>query len=105
MLQSWFITSWFDYPIPSSVSLAVMGLGRVAYLTGKEIKSVEYRQPFQSDFYNISVMMYNGLFHIYTSVEFISWNLLPVNSVQVRGAHEQDCYLGTCSPLSTQLLP
>jgi uncharacterized protein YyaL (SSP411 family) len=97
--------SWFDHPIPSSVSLAVMGLGRVAYLTGKEIKSVEYRQPFQSDFYNIAVMMYNGLFHIYTSIEFITWNLLPVNSVQVRGAHEQDCYMGTCSPLGKQLLP
>jgi len=88
--------SWLDHPIPSSVSLAMMGLAQTALLKGKELKSIEYRQPFQSDFYNLTAMMHNGLFHIYTSQKFIEWNQLPVNSIQVRGEHEQDCYMGTC---------
>jgi len=91
----------FDHPVPSSVSLAEMGLSRVAYLTGKEIKAKLYRQPFQSDFYNISVMLNNGLFHIIESGKFISWDLLPVNSIQVFGEHETDCFMGTCRPLNS----
>ncbi len=92
--------SWFDHPVPSSVSLAEMGLIRAAILTGKEYSSKQYREPFQSDFYNLSAMISNGLFHIYTSADHLGWNHLPANSIQVRGVHEQDCYLGVCQPLT-----
>lgn len=92
--------SWFDHPVPSSVSLAELGLTRVALLTGKEICSKEYRQPFQSDFYNLTVMVNNGQFHIFTSRKFIPWSLLPANAIQLRREHETDCYMGTCRPLS-----
>ncbi len=91
--------SWFDQPIPSSVSLATMGLARAALLTGKEIMPLEYRHPFQSDFYNLAAMIHNGSFHIYTSKKILAWDLLPGNSIQLPGEHEQDCYMGTCSPL------
>jgi uncharacterized protein YyaL (SSP411 family) len=91
--------SWFDHPVPSSSSLAEMGLTRAAILNGKEVSFREYLQPFQSDFYNIIAMMNNGLFHNYTTRRFIPWNKLPVNSIQSRGEHETDCFLGACRPL------
>jgi len=97
--------AWFDHPIPSSVSLAEMGLTRVALLTGKEVPLKHYRQPFESDFYNLVSMVNNGLFHIFTSRTFIPWSLLPVNSIQVRGENETDCYMRTCRVFNSQLLP
>jgi len=95
--------SWLDHPIPSSVSMAEMGLTRVALLRGKETDVKQYREPFQSDFYNITAMMTNGLFHVYTSEKFIPWNLLPANSLQIRGKHQQDCFGGTCRPLDLNI--
>lgn len=92
--------SWFDHPAPSSISLAETGLIRASILTGKQIKSIEYREPFQSDFFNIAAMMSNGLFHIITSQNFIPWNKLQANSIQLRDGNESDCYKGTCSILN-----
>jgi uncharacterized protein YyaL (SSP411 family) len=95
--------SWLDHPVPSSVSLAEMGLTRAALLSGEETEVKKFREPFQSDFYNITAMMSNGLFHIYTSEKFIPWKQLPPNSIQRRGKHEQDCYMGTCRPLDLNI--
>jgi uncharacterized protein YyaL (SSP411 family) len=89
--------SWFDHPVPSGISMAEFGLARVALICGKELHSMEYMQPFQSDFYNLTSMIGNGLFHIITSPEPIPWNKLPANSIRVRGKILQDCYRGTCS--------
>ena len=91
--------SWSDHPIPSSISLAEMGLTRAALLTGKEVCSKEYREPFNSDFYNIVAMMNNGLFHLFESLEILPWRNLPVNSIRIKGKNETDCFMGTCSPL------
>jgi hypothetical protein len=91
--------SWFDHPIPSSVSLAEMGLTRAALLNGNEIQKKPYREPFRADFYNISTMLSNGLFHIITSKNQIPWGFLKPNSIQVRGETESDCFNGTCSVL------
>jgi uncharacterized protein YyaL (SSP411 family) len=96
--------SWLDHPVPSSVSLAELGLARVALLTGKELLLKEYREPFKSDFYNITVMMNNGLFHLFESKKILSWNILPVNSIRIIGDHETDCFRGTCRPLEKQFL-
>jgi uncharacterized protein YyaL (SSP411 family) len=92
-------TSCFDHPVPSSVSLAEMGLTRAAILSSEDTKSVDYRRPFQSDFYNINALLSNGLFHVFTSVRLIPWDSIPVNSVQLRGDVESDCYMGTCKML------
>ena len=92
--------SWFDHPVPSSISLAEMGLARAAVLTGEEIINADYRRPFQSDFYNIYVLMSKGLFHIITSDSQLPWNLLPVNSLKKSGTPETDCYMGSCKTLS-----
>ena len=91
--------SWSDHPIPSSISLAEMGLTRAALLTGKEVCSKEYREPFNSDFYNVVAMMNNGLFHLFESLEILPWRNLPVNSIRMKGKNETDCFMGTCSPL------
>jgi hypothetical protein len=88
--------SWFDHPIPSSISLAEMGLARVALLTGQETKSGPYLAPHQADFFNITVLMNNGLFHLITSKSTIPWSSLPANSLQRRGEPSTDCYRGTC---------
>ncbi len=92
--QVW--ASWFDHPIPSSISLAEMGLTRCALLTGKETKSKSYLAPHQADFFNITAMMNNGLFHLITSKDAIPWSSLPANSLQRRGEPSTDCYRGTC---------
>ena len=65
--------SWFDHPVPSGVSMAEFGLTRVALLTGKNFSFRDYLQPFQSDFYNITAMISNGLFHVITSPEPVIW--------------------------------
>ena len=88
--------SWFDHPIPSSISMAEMALARVALLTGQETKSRAYLAPHQADFYNITVLMNNGLFHLITSKSTIPWSQLPANSMQRRGEPSTDCYRGTC---------
>jgi uncharacterized protein YyaL (SSP411 family) len=94
--------SWTDHPAPSSVSLAEMGLTRVKLISGEDISSKEFREPFKSDFYNITSMMSNGLFHIVESANNLSWSKLPVNTIMIRGTHETDCFMGTCRPLGNE---
>jgi hypothetical protein len=88
--------SWFDHPVPSSVSLAEFGLFRAALLKAGDLEQKDYLQPYQHDFYNIAAMISKGLFHVITSDRLFAWNELPVNSLQVRGNILQDCYMGTC---------
>jgi uncharacterized protein YyaL (SSP411 family) len=88
--------SWFDHPVPSSISLAEMGLTRVALLTGKETNSKSYRAPHQADFFNITAMMNNGLFHVINSKSAVAWSQSSPNTLQTRGKIETDCYRGTC---------
>jgi len=92
--------SWFDHPIPSSASLAEMGLTRSAFLNGKDFSTEVYRQPFHADFFNLVAMLRNGLFHLFTTKKVVSWNKLPPNSLQMRGEPEIDCYRGVCRPVT-----
>jgi hypothetical protein len=96
--------SWSDHPMPSSVSLAEMGLTRLNILTGKQVFPIKYREPFNSDFYNLNAMMNNGLFHIIETTKPVSWNLLPVNTIKVSGTGETDCFMGTCSLLGVDYI-
>ena len=91
--------SWSDHPVPSSISLSEMGRTRFALLTGKEIQFKSYRAPHQTDFFNITAMMNNGLFHVVTSKNAVPWSELPANSLQMRGEPRTDCYRGTCRML------
>jgi hypothetical protein len=73
-----------------------MGLTRAAILKGMDISPKEYRQPYHADFYNITSLICNGMFHIVTSRKAIDWPNLQVNTIQLRGEQEQDCFMGTC---------
>jgi uncharacterized protein len=96
--------SWSDHPIPSSISLAEMGLTRHNLLMGKQVLPKPYREPFISDFYNITAMMNNGLFHVIESKKPLLWNVLPVNSIRVTGENDTDCFMGTCRPLGKEFI-
>lgn len=89
--------SWFDHPVPSSISLAEMGLTRAVLLYSKETQSNSYLAPYQADFFNITVMMTNGLFHLVTSKQAVPWSDLPANTLRIMGNTEVDCYRGVCS--------
>ena len=91
--------SWFDHPVPSGAALAEMGLARAAVLLGEKLPVLQYRSPYYSDFYNIIPMMTNGEFHVVKSINALPWDKLPVNTIQLRGIPEQDCYKGRCRPL------
>ncbi len=92
--------SWFDHPVPSSVSLAALGLARAAVLNGGAPERLDYLRPHQSDFFNVAALFSQGLFHQIHSREALAWGRLPVNSIQLRGEPEADCYRGECRPLA-----
>ncbi len=92
--------SWFDHPVPSSVSLAEIALTRVALLTGGDVAPAVWRRTYQSDFYNINVLLAEDLFHLYTTREPLPWSAIPVNSLQKRGEPESVCHNKTCTPFS-----
>lgn len=89
--------SWFDHPVPSAVSLAETALTRVAMLTGADVNPAVYRRPYQSDFYNINVLMAWDLFYLYTTREPLPWGSIPVNSLQRRGEPETVCHDRVCN--------
>ncbi len=91
--------SWFDHPVPSAVSLAETALTRAALLTGADVTPAVYRRPYQSDFYNINVLMTEDLFYLYTTREPLDWLSLPVNSLQRRGEPGSVCHNKTCRQL------
>lgn len=88
--------SWFDHPVPSGASLAEMGLVRAALLGGKDVPAKPYLAPYTADFFNVTCLMANGLFHLIKSKKAIPWAQLPPNAMQIRGEPEIDCYRGTC---------
>jgi hypothetical protein len=92
--------SWFDHPVPSAVSLAVMGLARAAVLDRLPLERLELLQPLQSDFFNVAAMIGGGHFHLIHSMKPIAWGSLPANSIQVRAETESDCYMNECRPLA-----
>lgn len=92
--------SWFDHPVPSAVSLAETALTRVALLTEGDVTPAVFRRTYQSDFYNINVLLTEDLFHLYTTREPLPWSKIPVNSLQKRGEPETICHNRTCTPFS-----
>jgi uncharacterized protein YyaL (SSP411 family) len=96
--------SWFDHPVPSGMSMTWMGMTRAMLLSGGETTPMEYRQPLQADFYNVAAMISNGLFHVFTTKEFVPWNMLPANSLQKRGEPQSNCFRGVCKNYSQPVI-
>jgi uncharacterized protein len=100
------VASWIDQPVPSGVALAEMGLYRAALLCGEDAPGCRYREPFQSDFYNIAAMQRNGSFHIITSQRPVDWSSAPSNTIRAQGDHRaMDCYRGNCREVEHLLKP
>lgn len=94
----------YDHPTPSSASLAAMAKRRAEIILGKEYAVAEYKQPFQSDFYNLMAFMKH--WHIIQIPHKIDWKHLGANSMQIYGSKIQDCYQYKCVEYKdvTQLL-
>ncbi len=91
----------FDHPMPSSVSLAKYGILRADILSRKEFMPGHYKQPASYDFYNLVTFIEHGHFHIIETSEKISWNYLPINSMQRKGQKFQDCFERVCKEFAT----
>lgn len=86
----------FDHPAPSSVSLAEYGVLRADILSGKDYTPGHYKQPAGYDFYNLVTFIKDGHFHIIQSSEKVTWDQLPLNSIQRKGEKLQDCFERSC---------
>jgi len=50
----------YDQPIPSSPSLALLGLARRDLLAGNTPRQMEYGEPHEADFHNVAAMLCDG---------------------------------------------
>ncbi|MDO8662863.1 MAG: hypothetical protein Q7K98_06565 [Candidatus Omnitrophota bacterium] len=73
----------FDYPIPSSVSMAELAILRADLLRKREHAPAEFSVPLARDFFNIGVLIRNGFFHLIESPAKITFSRLPGNTIQV----------------------
>lgn len=90
--------SFYDHPTPSSVSLSELATLRSEILLGKDyLKNEDFKESLNYDFFNISILIKKGLFHIISNKQLIDWNKLPLNSIQIKGEKFSDCYKGSCS--------
>lgn len=85
-----------DQPAPSSVSLAEFALVRIGILRSVDILPDDFKEPHWNDFYNYAMLIRNGFFHVITSPRNLSWQTMPVLSVQCRGKKFRDCCRGAC---------
>jgi len=88
--------STFDNPVPSAFAMTEMALLRKKILFEEEYLPEKFKRSLQHDFYNISMLIKNGLFHLLESPEKIDWDILPVNTIQLRGSSIKLCYKGEC---------
>mgnify|MGYP001561408416 FL=1 len=91
-------SDYYDNPIPSSASLAELALIRTEILLGNNyLIKKKFKEPLKNDFFNISIMIKKGLFHIITSENKIDWENLPSNTIQKIGLTFSNCYKDSCS--------
>lgn len=86
-----------DHPTPSAISLAEMAKLRAQILlNNREIKKYEYKAPYESDFYNLFVLMNEGYLYEVHTPQLLDWQKVPVNAIQLRDENLQICYAGEC---------
>ncbi|MBN2546408.1 MAG: thioredoxin domain-containing protein, partial [Spirochaetes bacterium] len=86
----------FDNPVPSNFSMIETAFLRKKILFEEEYLPKKFKRSLQHDFYNVSVLINNGLFHVLESPEKIDWEILPINTIQLRGDEIKHCYKGEC---------
>ena len=91
---------YFDHPLPSSVGLAELALNRVNVLAGGEYPAEKkFKKATNHDFYNISVMLANGLVHVISGPDKPDWQDIPPASIYKEADDAADCYRGACRPI------
>ena len=86
----------YDHPMPSSASLATMAKLRAAIILGKDDIPFSYKQALHYDFFNLTVSLSQGHWHIIHTPHKIEWKHLPANVMQLYDSKIQDCYLHQC---------
>ena len=86
----------FDQPVPSSVALAEMALLRTQVAGHEEYLPRPFAEPLGRAFHNVTALQSRGYFFVVESPEPISWEKLPVHSIQVRGQNRVSCHRGVC---------
>ena len=92
----------YDNPVPSSISLTELAILRTKIILGEEYSNGKFRIALQQDFYNISILIKNGAFHIIQSRKNIKWAVLPLNTIQINSKIIQDCYKQSCMNFKTE---
>ena len=89
---------YYDHPVPSSTSLAKLAVLRTRILLDEQYEvNDDYKNPLENDFYNLTVFIKHGNFHIIKTRENIQWNFLPINSMQIINKKIiQDCFANKC---------
>ncbi len=88
--------STYDMPYPSGVALAEMALLRHRLQSGEMYDEIAVSGSIQHAFLDLAAMLAGGYFVEVESPEALSWQLLPVNSIQKRGPHQSYCHRGVC---------
>ena len=92
----------YDQPIPSSASMAELAMSRSNVLLKREyLADEEFKQPLHVDFWNISVMVKKGLFHIVEAPELLDWTQISINTIQAKGKEFMRCYKMSCSEVKS----
>ncbi|MBI3033391.1 thioredoxin domain-containing protein [Candidatus Woesearchaeota archaeon] len=86
----------FDHPYPSSASLAEAALLRTNLLLNKEHTTLEYRSPFEYDFYNLLAFITQGNIPIIHLPYRLDWQQVSYNTLQVKSEQIQYCYERKC---------
>ncbi|MFO7782877.1 MAG: DUF255 domain-containing protein, partial [Spirochaetia bacterium] len=90
--------SFFDQPVPSSISMADFALARFAMISHLRWETTEPEQALMRDFWNLSSLARSGLFHIIESPAQRDWTGVPLNSIWSPSDSQRFCFAGACRP-------
>ena len=79
-----------------------MALLRAKIILKEEYMPVEYRHPLECDFYNLMAFITQGNTHVIHTPKLISWNKLPLDSIQIPDKIIMDCYDKKCMMFQTE---
>ena len=91
----------FDHPYPSSVSLAELAVLRSNIILGMEYSSKDYSLPINHDFFNLSVFISNGNYHlIHSKLQY--HGMIFLNSIITHSDDFQDCFNNICKEFNNK---
>ena len=86
----------FDQPVPSGIALAEYALLLDRVRSHGEYAPIEFADAHAQAFANLTALASRGYLYVVESPQPVSWDELPLHSVQVRGEARTSCYRGVC---------